>query len=135
MSLIGFIEKKKRTMAVAPHNLNEALELLNKYATYEDDWDTYGAPGINAQAVQTAKEDIQKLQLDEYPHIVPFGDGVQFEWFSTERDKFIELEYRDDGSRSILYGISSAPMNKWSERDQFPFERVKEVLEWFVEKE
>ncbi len=69
-------------------SVNEALSELNEIALDAsiDDWDGYGAKGINAESYLGAKKFINRLPLDvEIPEISVHPDGeVAFDWYKKK---------------------------------------------------
>lgn len=68
-------------------------EHLKSLLALPENWNSYGAPRIEPNAVAKAVQVMQALQRE--PHVIPASDGgVQLEWPSVD----VEITIAGDGS-------------------------------------
>jgi hypothetical protein len=69
---------------------------IDRLATLEPNWDSYGAPPVDRKILQAARQFISRLESHTVvePRVVPLSSGaIQFEWHKGQR--ILELEVVD----------------------------------------
>ena len=117
-------------------NQDQLHERLDKFLTYEKDWDSYGADPINPSIVARAH-----ALVDEYPTLFTFvapicNGSVQLERNperATRTGTFFELEFTDDTNRfELLAGrYTNDGFDVGIERDDVTIAEARNFLsEW-----
>lgn len=81
----------------------ESLRRISALTQLPENWDSYGSPCVQRQAIQRAIEVIAAGQAEftPVPRIVPVaGGGLQIEWDMGPRE--LEIEVLPDGSIEVL---------------------------------
>jgi hypothetical protein len=96
-------------------------------------WDGYGAPAIDPEVIQAAKQFIARLPMNLAfrPQVVPTSNGsLQLEWHQGE--KSLELEF--ESPRSIRY-LQWNPAKGEEAEDSIAVketERASDLIHWFM---
>jgi len=120
-------------IALGPQ-LRAAHSALRELADLPMDWDGYGSPPINREALETAAALAERLGLEKWPRTsigpVP-GGGIQFEWQVGERG--LELEVLPDGGIAYLIVYGPGQMDEGHLRlDQIDERLVDTIHDWVV---
>lgn len=125
------------TITTPLHKAGSRLELsmrrVQVLTRLSENWDSYGAHGIQPPAVEGA---IQVLVIgDSYglpsPHIAPVADGgLQVEW--SDGARFAEVEVRPDGSVEYLIHVAENESAEGSVARDEAGRIVRAVLERLV---
>ncbi len=84
-----------------PDWLDELLSQIDLYAELNPNWDSYGAPKIDAAAIANAKVLLRLLAEWKCPRpaVTPTNrEGVGFDWRCEDLGLDLELEVVPDGS-------------------------------------
>jgi hypothetical protein len=106
---------------------------LDRLAALEPNWDAEGAPPINPQIIQAARDFISRLpeNIASIPAVVPSGAGtLQFEW--NEGPRTLELEIETPSMIHYLKWDSRAGIE---EEDLFQItdiDRAASLIRWFM---
>ena len=78
------------------------LKRLERFLSYGDDWDGYGAQKINERAVGRTMVILYLVALEgPDPVVVPLSHGgIQIEWYHNDTE--VEVEVLPDGNMSIF---------------------------------
>ena len=107
---------------------------IDRLAALEPNWDSYGAPALDRDIVDTAREFIGRLAsyITAQPLVVPMSSGaLQFEWHQGQ--KILELEFED---RATVHYLKWDPAAGIQEEDVFPVgdtAKAISLINWFTE--
>lgn len=76
-------------------DLKTNLERLDRFATFEDNWNGNGANKFSKDLIEKAKYIIENISMQ--PSVFPVArDSIQFE-YTKENGDYLEFELYDDG--------------------------------------
>ena len=95
--------------------LLDNIKKLNRFSSFKENWDGYGAEPLPEELIASAGELIKKLLIQ--PEIFPTADGtIQFE-YEKENGDYLEFQFTGNGTCEVfrrIHGIEeyfNAPDN------------------------
>ena len=106
---------------------------LDRLAKLVKNWDGYGAPPLDKQIIEAARQFVRTLpeNLAYRPRVVPMSPGnLQFEWHHGS--KVLELEFE---SVPTIHFLQWDPEHGIEDEDTFPASdigKAVELIQWFM---
>ena len=110
-------------MANENEKLENNLEILARFAKYEDNWNGYDAEKFKPDFINKVKEIIKTLNVQ--PEIFPVADkSVQLEY--SDRKKYLEIQIYENDLASI-YFVSETGSEEEYEEKEITSEKINEI--------